>query len=390
MTQHWLKATLPIAALYAFRMLGLFMLIPVFTILAPDLSYATPTLIGVALGAYGLSQGILQMPFGLLSDKWGRKPLLTLGLLLLVGGSLLGAYTTSIYGMIIARILQGGGAIGSVLMATLADTVDEAPRTKAMAIIGMTIGISFSVALVISPIISSYYGLKGLFLFTTLLAFLGLAIVAFVLPSLPNPTHSNTSILLIKQIWKNKTLQQLNFGIFCQHFILTTTFYAIPLLLRQFIQQSALTSTWQFYLPIMLGAFILMMPLIIIGEKKKKSDFVFSIAIAMTLLSQGLLSVFFSHWLAFVGTVFVYFIMFNYLEANLPSKISKKAPSEAKGTAMGIYSSFQFLGIFLGGVSSGLCYSHFNVHGIFIMNMMIAGAWFFINGLKPLVNASPQ
>lgn len=374
----WSTTVFPIAAIFSFRMLGLFMLIPVFTIYAPTLRHATPALIGFALGAYGLSQGLLQIPFGMLSDRVGRKPMITIGLLLFALGSLFGALTDSIYGMIAARIIQGMGAIGSVLIALLADLTPEQERTKAMAVIGASIGLSFSIALLISPAMTSHYGFASIFYFASVLSFVGLLLLHTLIPS---PTHTQAyksekaMAARFSMVIRDKHLKRLNMGIFCQHLILTSTFFTVPMLLQDHLRQGHLSQTWHFYLPIMLGSFICMIPLIIWSEKKQRVPQLFKLTVGLTLLCQGLLAIFFTKWLSLCGLLFVYFIAFNFLEANLPSLVSKQANPTTKGTAMGIYSSCQFLGIFIGGTLAGLCYPLMGTMGLFFMNATVAAIW---------------
>ena len=357
------------------------MLIPVFTVYAIHLDSATPTLIGVALGSYGLSQGLLQIPFGMLSDRFGRKPILTIGLILFAMGSLLGALTHSIYGMIIARILQGMGAIGSVLIALLADLTPDALRTKAMAVIGMTIGMSFSLAMVMSPAIAHHYGLSGIFYFTVMLALLGLGLLHLVIPTpAKEPFHldSEASPKLFKPVMKNMQLQRLNAGIFFQHVILTSTFYAIPLLLQQQLKQGNLVTPWHFYLPLMFFSFVVMVPFIILAEKKQLMKPIFLGSVAVSSLAQGLLALNDHAWINICISMFIYFVAFNVLEASLPSLISKQAGPESKGTAMGIYSSSQFLGIFVGGALAGVIYQWGNSQSVFAFNAIMGIVWFLI------------
>lgn len=378
MNFSWLTTVLPIAALFSFRMLGLFMLIPVFTVLAHSLVGANPSLIGIALGAYGLSQGLLQIPFGMLSDKFGRKPMIALGLLFLIAGSLLGALTTSIYGMIFARILQGMGAIGAVLIALLADLSPEKERTKAMAVIGLVIGLSFALAMVLSPILTHAYGLSGIFYLTTLLGLLGFTLLFF---AIPNPqresfhAEAEADPKRLTSVLKNKTLLPLNLGIFFQHFILTATFYLLPMMLQQ---SGTLVHVWQFYLPIMILSFLLMFPLIMIAEKKA-SSLVFPSAIATILLSQLLLMMLPATRISLGLILILYFIAFNFLEASLPSLISKKADKRTKGTALGVYSSCQFLGIFFGGIMAGFIIHYGYVNGIFILNAAFSLLWLILS-----------
>ena len=379
MKYSWSSTVFPIAAIFSFRMLGLFLLIPVFTIYAAHLKGATPALIGLALGGYGLTQGILQMPFGLLSDKIGRKPVITLGLILFAIGSLLGALADSIYGIIIARILQGTGAIGSVLIALLADLTPDEDRTKAMAVIGLTIGTSFSLAMVLSPALTHHYGLAGIFYLTAVLATLGLVLLHLVIPAPKKErfhADSETNPFLFTSVITNPHLMRLNLGIFCQHFILTATFFAIPMILSQQVEQGHLSEQWHFYLPLMVASFIVMIPFIIFGEKKRKVRQVFLGSIFITALSQGLLAFAYTHWMSLCFLMFTYFVAFNILEASLPSQISKQANPSSKGTAMGVYSTGQFLGIFAGGVMAGLLYQWANNQAIFVINTLMCILWF--------------
>jgi MFS family permease len=364
MSYPWSKSVFPIAAIFSFRMLGLFMLIPIFTLYAPNLLGATPALTGIALGSYGLSQGLLQMPFGILSDKYGRKKIITIGLVLFALGSLLGATTDSMVGMIAARILQGMGAIGSVLIALLADLTPDSQRTKAMAVIGGAIGISFSLAMLISPVLAESFGMSAIFYFAVVLALIGLVLLHLVIPT-PNlvelPASGRGPLIqksLLKTVLANKTLLSLNAGIFFQHLILTSTFYLIPLLLEDQLKLGHLSSSWHFYLPMMLLSFLLMVPIMVYSEKKGKNSAVFLVSVLGISLSQGLLIFLYSNWIVFCLLLGLYFVAFNFLEASLPSMVSKTAKAHTKGTAMGVYSSCQFLGIFAGGLLSGFLFEY--------------------------------
>ncbi|OCH97289.1 MFS transporter [Legionella jamestowniensis] len=379
MKHSWLKAVFPIAAIFSFRMLGLFMLIPVFTVFAGKLEGATPTLIGFALGSYGLSQGLLQMPFGMLSDRFGRKPILTIGLIIFACGSLIGALSHSIYTMIVARVLQGTGAIGSVLIALMADLTPDEYRTRAMAVIGMTIGLSFSLAMVVSPAITHHFGLAGIFYLTTFLALIGLYLLHVVIPTPRKESFhvdSEANPSLLKLVLSNPHLQRLNIGIFFQHYILTSTFFVIPLLLQQQIEQQHLAQQWHFYLPLMFFSFIFMIPFILLAEKKRKMKLVFTSSVFAVSLMQLFLAFMNHQWLILWILMFIYFIAFNILEATLPSLISKQSDPMSKGTAMGVYSSSQFLGIFAGGALAGILYQLGGSMVIFMVNAFLGGLWF--------------
>ena len=366
-TSSWLRPTLPIAAIFACRMLGLFMLIPIFSVYGQQLKNATPVLIGVALGAYGFSQGIMQMPFGILSDYFGRKKLLILGLSLFAIGSIIGIYATSIYGMILARTIQGFGAIGSVLIALVADIIEDKNRPKSMAIIGMSIGLSFALAMILSPIIAQHYGLSGIFAFTV-----GLILISFCLVIGLKPPSNQSKPLpfnksLVKKCLIEPKLLNCHMGIFGQHLILTSSFFAIPLMLK-----AAHIPLHTFYLSLMLIAFMCMMPLIQWAERHQARQSLFKTSVIGLCLSQILLIFIPHHYYSLWSVLLLYFISFNILEALFPSMIASAAQLSLKGTATGIYSSAQFLGIFTGGIMSGLIYQYLGITGIFSLNSLLA------------------
>ena len=379
MKNSWLNPAFQIAAIFSFRMLGLFMLIPVFTLYANQLQGATPLLLGLALGSYGLTQGLFQIPFGMLSDRYGRKPVITLGLLLFTGGSIIGAQTHSIAGMILARTLQGAGAIGSVLIALLADITAERHRTKAMAVIGATIGLSFSIAFILSPSLAAVAGLAGIFYLTAGLAILGLGIL-YCIPTATQPIEKPISTLQqLKKVFFDKDLLRLDAGIFFQHFILVASFYVLPMTLQQHIRAGHLTQSWHFYVWVIVGSFLTMIPIMLYSEKYQKVKACFLTAITLIGISQCALIVAPNSliWLGVI--VFLYFVAFNFLEANLPSLISKQANPQTKGSALGVYSSSQFLGIFVGGVLAGLLYSHAGATGVFTLNAGVAFVWLYLS-----------
>lgn len=377
--QQEIRSTLSLAAIFAFRMLGLFMILPIFAIAAQNYSDATPTLIGIALGGYGLSQALLQIPFGVLSDRLGRKPVLIAGLCLFALGSVVGGLASSLYGIIIGRILQGAGAIGSTIMATLADLTKVENRTKAMAVIGLTVGMSFSVALIVGPLLYQPLGLAGIFYLTAALALLGILIVIFAVPTPPQFNKAGPSQPLLQQLaqtLKNTDLLRLNYGIFISHALLTATFVALPPMLQS--AGMKLDHQWQFYLPILICAFIGMVPFMIIADRYRQEKPILILAIATLLLSQCGLYLWHTTLWHFAGALTLFFTAFSLLEAMLPSLVSKIAPIHSKGAALGIYSSSQFLGIFFGGTTAGIIQGHWQGITVFIYCAILAASWLLI------------
>ena len=388
MTVNEKRSVFTLALLYAMRMLGLFMVLPVFILLGDDLEGANGLLIGFAIGAYGLTQALFQVPFGMLSDRIGRKKMIIFGLLIFCAGSVVAATSESIYGVIAGRLLQGAGAIASVLMALLSDLTTEDSRTKAMAVVGMSIGLSFSVALVLGPIVSAYFGLSGIFWLTAVLALVGVAMVLFIVPT-PVSTHAHRDTRAVRgeffELLKNKDLLRLDIGIFILHLILTALFIAVPLSLVNDIEL-ARQEHWWVYLSVMVLAFFAMVPFIIIGEKKRKIKTVFVGAIMLLSIGSLLLVWGQSSLLAIWVALFVFFMAFNLLEASLPSLVSKQAPAGARGTAMGIYSTSQFFGAFLGGVIGGWVITTWGAEVIYYGSAVLALMW----GLLALSMRAPS
>lgn len=369
-----------LASVYAMRMLGLFMVMPVFMLLGNDLDGATPALLGFAIGAYGLSQALLQIPFGMLSDRVGRKRMIYIGLVLFAAGSLLAASTDSIYVVIAGRILQGAGAIASVLMALLSDLTREEERTKAMATVGISIGLSFSVSLVLGPLIGSVWGLSGIFYVTAALAAIALVVVHRVVPTphqhrISADTHPAREML--GKVLSDRRLLRLDFGIFALHLVLTALFLAFPSILQDSLGLAS-RSHWWFYLSVMVTSFFAMVPFIIVGEKKRKMKPVLCGAIALLMLATAGLASVAVGLLAAWGLLFFFFMAFNLLEASLPSLISKEAPAASKGTAMGVYSTSQFMGAFLGGALGGVLLEQFGLTGVLWFMVAVLGIWFLV------------
>ena len=369
-----------LAGLYSFRMLGLFMVLPLLSLYAGDLTGSTAVLIGLALGAYGLAQGVLQIPLGLLSDRIGRIPVIIFGLLVFAAGSLYAAQAESIEGVILGRFLQGAGAIASTVMALVADLTSDQQRTKAMALIGMSIGLSFALALVIGPVLASWGGLSLVFNATAGLALVGILIVLFAVPRARSlrPTHGETGTvprLLLRSLLE-PGLVRLNIGVFTLHFVLMASFVALPLLLEQGMGVHR-DHHWQVYLPVLVLSIAGMVPLMILAERKGRLRLAFSFAILLVLVAQWPMS---GGWgdMGFYPGLWLFFVGFNYLEATLPSLVSKTVYAGGKGTALGVYSTFQFLGAFAGGAGGGWALQQFGMPGLFGVSAVLLVIWWLV------------
>ena len=377
MDKYEVRAVSSLAAVFSVRLLGLFMIYPVFAAYANELSGATPYKIGLALGIYGLSQAILQIPFGVLSDKIGRKVLIVAGLALFGIGSAVAAVSASIDGVIFGRALQGTGAVGSVILALVADLTSEENRTKAMGIVGVTIGLSFMVALVAGPIVASFAGVQGIFWLMVFLALLGIAITQFVVPE-PRSLHVHRDAeavpSMLAAVLKDKELLRLDFGTLVQNAMLTASFLVVPGLLHQALGVTS-HDQWLVYLPVLIVSLLAAVPAIIVAEKYRRMKTVFAGAVAALAASQIVL-VFGGHNLyALLLALTVFFAGFNIMSATLPSLITKTAPLDARGTASGVYSSAQFLGIFLGGVIGGWAHQRTGDTGVFVLTTVLALLW---------------
>jgi MFS family permease len=377
MTAAERRASIGLASIYGLRMLGLFIILPVFSIYAQHLPGGeSHLLIGIALGAYGLTQAILQIPAGWMSDRYGRKPVIYISLILFALGSFIAAYAGDIYWIIIGRVVQGAGALNAAVMALTADLTREEVRTKAMAMIGITIGITFSLSLVLSPLLNGLLGVPGIFAMTGVLALLATGVVRFVIPD-PAITrfHSDTeaSSKRFGEVLRNRDLLRLDFGIFSVHAILMSVFMQVPFVLQR--GGLELSQHWKIYLPVMLAAFVLMLPLIIIAEKKNKMKQIFVLSIALAIVAQAIL-MFGQNGLWGVALALLFFFTsFNVLEATLPSMISKIAPLASKGTAMGVYSSMQFLGAFFGAAAGGALMQFVGGDAVFVFAIALLLVW---------------
>lgn len=349
MTRAEKRAASGLAAIFGLRMLGMFLILPVFALYAEDLPGGdNHTLVGLALGMYGLTQAILMIPFGMASDRIGRKKVIIFGLIVFALGSFLAATATDIYWTIAGRALQGAGAISAAVTAMLADLTREEHRTKAMALVGSTIGIAFAVSLVAGPALNRVIGVPGIFVVTGILALAAIWVVKVWVPD-PVDSHFHTDAQAnptkLMDVLKNGQLARLDFGIFALHAAQMAMFVVVPVALKD----SGLDADdhWAVYLPVLLGSFVLMVPGIIYGEKHGQMKPVFIGSVALMLLAQLGLAFGVEYFWGIVWALFFYFVAFNLLEASLPSLISKLAPVSAKGTAMGVYNTAQALGLFL-------------------------------------------
>ncbi len=366
-----------LSGIFALRMLGLFMILPVFSLAASQYTGATPVLIGVAIGAYGLTQALLQIPFGMLSDRIGRKKVITAGLLIFALGSMVAAMADSIYMVIAGRLLQGSGAIAAAIMALTADLTRDEHRTKAMASIGISIGLSFSVALASGSALEHWIGLSGIFWLTAVLALLGIVVLHVWIPT-PERCVIHRDLEPVPQqfisVLRNVDMMRMVLSIMLLHGLLTITFYALPIAL---LQETALPKSQHalVYLPVMIVAFISMVPFIIIAEKRRKMKPVFLGAIVTLGLAEAGWSLLPHSLTMMLLCLWLFFTAFNILEASLPSLMSKLSPLANKGTAMGVYSSAQFLGAFIGGASGGILYTHLGLSGVFIAAALLTVVW---------------
>ncbi|UIM98308.1 MFS transporter [Yersinia ruckeri] len=380
MTPLELRATWGLGTVFSLRMLGMFMVLPVITTYGMALAGASEALIGIAIGIYGLAQAIFQIPFGLVSDRIGRKPLIVGGLLIFALGSVIAAISDSIWGIILGRALQGSGAIAAAVMALLSDLTREQNRTKAMAFIGVSFGITFAIAMVLGPIVTHAFGLSALFWAIAVLALLGIVITLAVVPSTDTHVLNRESSIVkgsVNNVLKNSRLLKLNFGIMCLHILLMSSFVVLP----QAMAKAGLQPEqhWKVYLVTMLVSFMAVVPFIIYAEVKRQMKQVFIGCVFVLLIAELVLWASGEHLWGIIAGIQIFFIAFNVMEAILPSLISKESPAGYKGTAMGIYSTSQFIGVAIGGSLGGWLFGLEGEGMVFIAGALIALMWFTVS-----------
>lgn len=370
------RSLVGLAFLYATRMLGLFMVLPVLGLYASDYAGGSALTVGICLGVYGLTQGILQIPFGVASDRWGRKPLIALGMIVFIAGSVIAALSESIYGVIMGRALQGSGAVASVIMALLSDLTREEIRTRAMAAVGGSIGLSFALAMVLGPVVATRWGMPSIFWLTALLSALGILVLLLIPnPALASRGHDVVPVPeMLSRVFYDGELLRLNLGIFVLHFAQMATWVSVPILLEEHMNL-ARQHHWSLYLMTMGGGFVLMVPLIWWGETRRKMKPVFVSAISLLALAEGVMASAQSSLVIMSTGLLIFFMAFNLLEASLPSLVSKMSPAGIKGTAMGVYSTGQFLGAFGGGVLGGLVAYQFGLFAVFWLSLVAVLLW---------------
>lgn len=378
MTRQELRAGLSLASIFALRMLGLFLILPVFAVAAGKLPGGDNlTLVGIALGIYGLTQAALQIPFGMASDRYGRKRVIVIGLLIFALGSFVAAAAPDIWWTILGRALQGAGAISAAVTALAADLTREQHRTKVMALIGSSIGLMFALSLVTAPALNSLVGLAGIFVLTGLLALAAIWLVARVVPDPPPAEHHEHDPIGFLDVLRDPQLARLNFGILALHFIQMAMFVVVP---GAIVASGGIpvAAHWKVYLPVVLASFVLMLPPIFYAERRARIKPVFVGAVFVLVLAQGGF-LYGSHLFnALVANLVVFFVVFNILEATLPSLVSRIAPPQAKGTALGIYNTTQSFGLFAGGAAGGWLAQHWGATGVFGVGIVLALLWLAI------------
>jgi len=382
MTPTELRSSVSLASLFAMRMLGLFLILPVFAVHARGLPGGdNAMMVGLALGGYALTQGLLQIPFGIASDRWGRKPVIVVGLLIFALGSLVAAFATDVYVAIAGRMLQGAGAISAAVTAAIADQTRDSQRTKAMAMVGASIGATFALSLVSAPLLYGLIGMGGIFGLTGALALLGIVIVLRAVPPLappaaPRPVPGQRPTRFI-DVLTDAELMRLNVGVFTLHLVQMAMFVVLPVWLVERLALP-LIEHWKIYLPVVVGSFLLMMPPLAWGERHGRLKTVFLGSILLVLVAQVGYAAEPLRVLPFALLLLVFFWAYNVLEASLPSLASRLAPPDAKGAALGVYNTTQAMGLFFGGVLGGLVFHHWGGAAVFVGCSVLMLGWLWV------------
>jgi MFS family permease len=383
MSRDEIRAGASLSGVYALRMLGLFFILPVFAIHAANMRGGDDLmLVGIALGAYGLAQGILQIPFGMASDRWGRKPVLYAGLLVFAAGSFLGVAAQDIWTAIAARVLQGAGAISSVAMALAADLTRPQHRTKVMAMIGSTIGLMFALSLVGAPLLYRAIGLEGLFALTGVLSLAAMWVVKTQVPDPPQQPRAASAAAGRASLFDPELLR-LNAGIFILHIVLYAMFVVVPPLLVEV--GLGLADHWRVYLPVVLVSFAVMVPAILYADRHNRPKPILLGGVALLAVVEAGLGFFQPGVWMIAALLLGFFVAFNLLEAMLPSLVSRVAPAEGRGTAIGVYNTTQTLGVFFGGWIGGWLARQHGATGVFFACAALAALWLAIAaGMRPV------
>ncbi|HEY5930108.1 MAG TPA: MFS transporter [Burkholderiales bacterium] len=377
MTPQELRASVGLAGIFGLRMLGMFIILPVFALYAQRLDGGhSHTMVGIALGAYGLTQAFLQVPFGWLSDRWGRKRTIYFGLAIFALGSFVAAAASDISLVILGRVIQGAGAISAAVIALTADLTRDEQRTKAMAIIGMTIGATFAISMVAGPLLDEVIGVPGIFAMTGILALAAMLVVRFVIPD-PPAMARNTGVpaVPLRTVLRDPQLMRLNYGIFSLHAVLMGLFVVVPFQLQAHMPSG---DHWRVYLPVMLGSIVLMLPPMLVMERRGLQRPVFLGAVVTLIAATVVLGVGGTGLLPVIAGLLVFFTAFNLLEATLPSLISRLAPAGAKGTAIGVYGAIQFIGTFCGAAAGGWLSQHYGAVAVFVFCGALAVIWLLL------------
>ena len=370
-----IRASIVLALLFALRMLGLFLILPVFSVYAKELSGGNqPLLVGMALGMYGLTNAVGQIPLGMASDKYGRRPVILVGLLVFALGAVVASVSNDITWVIVGRALQGSGAISAAITAWIADATREEHRTKAMAMVGGSIGLTFAASMVAAPLLYSSIGMKGIFMLTGILPLLAILVVLFLLPKVP--LHKMPRVPF-STVLKNRELMRLNYGVFALHITQSAMFAVVPAVLVHYMNMPVAIH-WKIYLPVVLASFVGMLPLIYIAEKKGKTKLIFMAAIALLFVVQLGFWLFLTQPVMLIALLFGFFLAFNVLEASQPSMVSRIAPPAAKGAALGVYNTVQSLGLFTGSMLGGWMSGHVGPSSVFVFSALLCIIWLII------------